>query len=169
MRLLLPLIVAVALSAAAAVSFVRGEQAVQIGAIAVANGWARATPPGAAVGAAYVAIHNGGTAADRLLRVDSSAAGTAIVHETVEAGGVAEMRPAEAGLAVAGGETVAMRPGGLHIMLMDLRAPLRAGETLPLTLVFEGAGAVSLAVPVEPIGSPGPTGAQPAADNQSGH
>ncbi len=159
MKLLLPFITAVALTAGAAVSFVWGQEATaRAGEVAVTSGWARATPPGASVGSAYVEIRNEGSGPDRLIGVESPSAGMAMLHQSGEDGDVAQMRPATEGILVPPGATVTMAPGGFHIMLMDIRAPLTRGETLPVTLRFETAGTVTLALPIEPVGSPGPTG-----------
>lgn len=171
MRLILPVAIATALTAAATVSFVWGENGAhaQSGDIGVNAAWARATPPGAKVGAAYGTIVNDGTSADRLVRVTSPAAEEASFHETVEQDGVAQMRPLEKGLSVAGGETVVLAPGGLHIMLMGLKGPLKAGEVLPLTLVFEKAGPIPLDLPILPVGAPGPAVADSDHGDHSDH
>lgn len=110
---------------------------------AVVEAWARATPPGAAVAAAYLTIDNGAGGADRLLGASSDAAGRVEVHETRREGDVMRMRKVEP-LDVAAGARVVFGPGGLHVMLMDLKAPLRQGERLALTLRFERAGEVSV-------------------------
>ena len=68
------------------------------------------------------------------------------------------------GIAVAAGQAVAMKPGGLHLMLTGLRAPLRPGNKLPLTLRFEKAGVVRASLPVLPPGAQGP-----ATEGHHGH
>jgi copper(I)-binding protein len=113
------------------------------GELAVVEAWARATPPGATVAAAYLTIDNGAGGADRLLGASSDAAGRVEVHESRREGEVMRMRKVEP-LDIAAGERVVFAPGGLHVMLMDLKAPLRQGEKLPLVLRFEHAGAVQL-------------------------
>ncbi|MCW3796763.1 copper chaperone PCu(A)C [Sphingomonas sp. BN140010] len=105
------------------------------------TGWARPTVAGQAAGAAYLTIHNAGSGADRLVGLSSPAAAMVSVHQTSTAGGVARMRPAGP-LAVAPNQTMTMGAGGLHVMLMGLKAPLRPGARLPLTLRFERAGLV---------------------------
>lgn len=116
------------------------------------EGWARAGPSSSA---AYVSIHNGQRAPDRLLGASSPAARNVSIHNSVMDGGVMRMRSAGA-LPIAGNGRIAMKPGGLHIMLMGLHAPLRPGTRLPLTLRFERAGNVQVSLPVLPPGSTGP-------------
>jgi copper(I)-binding protein len=113
------------------------------GELAVLEAWARATPPAAAVAAAYLTIDNGAGGADRLLGASSDAAGRVEVHESRREGEVMRMRKVEP-LDIPAGERVVFAPGGLHVMLMDLKAPLRQGEKLPLVLRFEHAGAVQV-------------------------
>jgi copper(I)-binding protein len=74
----------------------------------------------------------------RLVEVRSSVAGVAEVHEMAMDGSVMKMR-AVPSLALPAGKTVELKPGGYHVMLMDLKAPIKAGDSVPLTLVFEGA------------------------------
>ena len=109
----------------------------------VTEAWARATPPGAGVAAAYLTIDNTGGAADRLMGASCGVAGRVEVHETRREGDMMRMRKVEP-LDVAAGQPVVFAPGGLHVMLMDLEAPLRQGERLALTLHFERAGDVSV-------------------------
>jgi copper(I)-binding protein len=116
------------------------------------GGWARA---GATSSAAYLSIHNGQRTADRLLGASSPAARSVSVHDSQVTGGVTRMRAAGA-LPVAAGGRIVMKPGGLHVMLMGLKAPLRPGSKLPLTLRFEKAGDVQVSLPVLPPGSSGP-------------
>jgi copper(I)-binding protein len=151
MRLLLPAVAAVALTAVAAISMARGHD-VKVGEIVVTSAWARATPPGASVGAAYVTLRNGGSADDRLLGGASPAARTVAPHLTSEENGVAAMRPFGDPVIPAGG-TLEMQPGATHLMLMGLAAPLQEGDSVPLTLTFEKAGAVTIPLEVAPIGA----------------
>lgn len=116
------------------------------------EGWARA---GASSSAAYVTVHNGKRTADRLVGASSPAARSVSIHNSVMDGGVMRMRPARA-LAVQANGRITMKPGGLHVMLMGLKAPLRPGSRLPLTLRFERAGNVQVSLPVLPPGSSGP-------------
>jgi copper(I)-binding protein len=151
MRFLLPAAAALVLTGAAAISFARGAE-VKAGDIAITAAWARATPPAAKVAAAYVRVENRGDAADRLLSAATPAAQSVTAHETVEENGVASMRPL-ADAAIPPGGTLDMSPGGIHLMLTGLAAPLTQGEHVPLTLVFEKAGAVTVTLDVAPIGA----------------
>jgi periplasmic copper chaperone A len=153
-RLVLPAATAIALTLAAAVSFVRAAEAIA-GDLMVTGAWARATPPGADVGAAYVSVENRGGADDRLVSAASPLARSITLHRTVEADGLAQMRPLEAA-EVPAGEKLEMRPGGAHMMLSGLQAPLKAGDAVPITLIFEKAGALTVSVAVTPIGADQP-------------
>jgi len=115
------------------------------------SGWARA---GIGSSAAYVSVHNGG-AADRLIGASSPAAASVSVHNSQNNGGVMRMRAAGP-VAVASGGMITMKPGGIHIMLSGLKAPLKPGTRLPLTLRFEKAGLVRASLPVLPPGAQGP-------------
>ena len=73
--------------------------------------------------------------------------------------GVMTMRPLDNGLTIAAGQTVKLAPGGYHLMMSDLKSPLKAGEKVPVTLNFEKAGSVTVTLEVERVGAQGPTGA----------
>ena len=118
------------------------------------GGWARA---GLSNSAAYLSIHNGGKAADRLLSISTPAAKSVSVHNNVQAGGVMRMRAAGP-LTLAPGAAVEMKPSGLHVMLMGLKAPLRPGTRLPMTLRFARAGTINVSLPVLPPGANGRSG-----------
>lgn len=124
-------------------------------AVLVESAWARPTAPSAKVGGAFMTLL-GGKDADRLLSGSSPAAAVVELHTHVMESGVAKMRQIPAIDVPAGGK-VELKPGGLHIMLINLKAPLKAGETLPLKLRFEKAGEVDVAVPVAAQG-PGTMG-----------
>ena len=151
MRLLLPAAIAVGLTVVAAISYVRGAETA-VGDVAVTSAWARATPPGADVGAAYVTVENRGAADERLVSVASPAARSISAHESAEENGVATMRMLDK-LTISAGGKLEMKPGGTHLMLMGLTGPLKAGESLPVTLTFEKAGAATVLVEVVPMGA----------------
>lgn len=125
------------------------------GELEVSGAWARNSPMVATAGAVYLEIANGGEADDALTAasVDASVAGEVEIHETVAAmpsdggmGGASgeammEMRPVDE-IAIPAGETVALEPGGYHIMLVELAEPLEVGDEIELTLTFEEAGDV---------------------------
>lgn len=115
--------------------------------IEVENAWARATPPAAPTGAAYFTLHNTGAAADRLVEASSPVAERAELHTHFMDRGVARMEAIDA-VALPPGEAVAFAPGGLHVMLFGLKAPLQPGASFPIVLVFERAGRVPVTVAV---------------------
>ncbi|HET9652456.1 MAG TPA: copper chaperone PCu(A)C [Usitatibacter sp.] len=102
------------------------------------DAWIRATP-GIDVAAAYLTLHNGGTQPVVVSGVRCSDAAAAMIHQTTIVNGQSAMRPREP-LRIAPGETVRFAPDGLHIMLQGLKRPLAAGEEVPLVLLLEGAG-----------------------------
>ena len=133
--------------------------------IVVERPWARATPPGAPTGAAYLTIVNHGSEPDVLVAASSPAAARVEFHMTTMTDGVMKMRPATNGVALPGGVTVELKPdGGYHLMLAGLKAPLRSGTMLPVTLRFAKAGSIDVVFAVEPIGARGPS-AGAAADH----
>ena len=102
--------------------------------VAVEGAWARASVPGQMASGAFMRLT--APAATRLVRVESPAAGVTEVHEMKMDGNVMKMR-ALTGLDLPAGQAVELRPGGYHVMLMDLKAPLAKGSSVPLTLVFQ--------------------------------
>lgn len=93
--------------------------------------------------AAFLSISNSGTEADRLLRVESNLAETVELHLSEMKDGVMMMRPVE-GIDLPAGATVELKPGGYHIMLINLKQELKPLEKYPLTLVFEKAGSLTI-------------------------
>ena len=126
--------------------------ALAVGALAAAappivtDAWIRATPPGAVTAAAYLTIASAG-AADRLVGATTPAADTVEIHTTASAvGSQRMMRVAE--LALPAGGRVRLEPGGQHLMLIDLKAPMVPGTKVALSLRFAEAGTVEVDVPV---------------------
>lgn len=117
------------------------------GSLRVEGAWARATIGASAVSAVYLAIVNRGTASDRLVGADAERAGHAAIHRSVVEDGVMKMRHVETVEVPAGG-TIRLEPGGLHVMLTGIASRLEVGERISLTLRFERAGKLELAVPV---------------------
>lgn len=131
----------------------------KVGDLVVAHPWSRATPPGAKIGAGYVAVTNTGTEPDRLIGGSTAVSQGFELHESQVTDGVARMRPLEEGLEIAPGQTVTLAPGGTHAMLTGLSAPIRQGEPFKGTLVFEKAGPVEVEFAVEGFGAaPAPEG-----------
>lgn len=119
----------------------------QAGAIMIHDGWARASIGKAPNSAAYMTLMTHGDVADRLIAASTPAAEKAELHNHVLEDGIARMRPVDA-IDIAPGKTIALEPGGLHIMLMGLKNKLDEGADLPLTLTFEKAGDVELNLPI---------------------
>lgn len=119
--------------------------------IEITHVWARASASASGNSAAYVTLHNTGTTADELVGASTDAASKAEVHLSKMENGVSSMAPVPS-LEVAAGATVEMKPGGYHIMLLGLKAPLVAGQTIPLTLTFAHGGAVQTTAKIEPAG-----------------
>jgi copper(I)-binding protein len=132
---------------------------VKAGDLVITQAWSRATPNGAKIGGGYLTIENKGTTADRLTGVSAEIAGKVEVHEMAVNNGVMTMRPLDKGLAIDPGKTVKLAPGGYHLMMFDLKSPLKQGDKLPITLEFEKAGKVTVSLDVEGIGAKGPGGA----------
>ena len=122
--------------------------------VTVDHAWSRATPPHATTGVLYFTLAS--PVADRLVAVSTPAARTAELHQTEAAGDVMTMRPVDDGLALPAGKAVTLRPGGTHVMLMGLTAPLTAGARVPVHLTFQSAPAVDLVATVQPLGTAAP-------------
>jgi copper(I)-binding protein len=135
LRVTIGLLVAVFTSAAAAAE-VKAR---------VDGAWSRRAPmlDGSGNGAVYGTLVNGGRQADALIAATSEVAGVVEIHETYGESGMMMMRPIER-IGVAPGASVEMRPGGYHIMLLNLKRDLRPGQALTLTFVFERAGPVAV-------------------------
>jgi copper(I)-binding protein len=119
----------------------------RIGQLSVSGANARATPPGATVGAIYFTIKNTGTTADALESVSTPAARSVQLHVTTLVNGVMQMREVKT-VECPAGATVKAESGGLHVMLIGLAAPLTLGSTLDVSLKFHAAGVLKLKVPV---------------------
>jgi periplasmic copper chaperone A len=114
--------------------------------------WVRATPRGAPVAGGYLSITNNGSEPDRLIGGSFAASGRFEVHVMSMDGGVMRMRPAADGLEIKPGQTVEFKPGGLHLMFLELKRQLKAGDTVKGTLEFAKAGKLEIAYPVRPMG-----------------
>ena len=125
----------------------------KLGALEIGNPWARATPQTAPTGGGYLTVKNTGTEPDRLLSVSSPAASAVQVHEMKMDGSIMRMREVDHPLEIKPGQTVTLAPGGLHLMMMGLKAPLKQGEKVPLTLAFEKAGKIDVELDVEAMGA----------------
>jgi copper(I)-binding protein len=136
---------------------VRAED-VKAGDLVITQAWTRATPGGAKTGGGFLTIENKGSAPDKLIGASADGAGKIEVHEMAMNDGVMKMRPVEGGLTIDPGKTVKLAPGGLHLMMMDLKAPLKQGDTMAVTLQFEKAGKVAVTLDVQGVGASAPGG-----------
>jgi len=137
-----------------------------LGALTIAHPHARPTAPGQPTGGGYLAVTNRGPAADRLVGAAAPSVAQALeVHEMRLEGNVMRMR--EVGtLDLPPGKTVKLEPGGLHLMIMGLKAPLAVGQHVPLTLTFEKAGRIEVDMTVDAAASAAP--ASGAMDHMKG-
>jgi copper(I)-binding protein len=124
-----------------------------VGAIKIEHPWARATPKGAKVGGAYMTLTNTGKEADRLTGGSSAVAAKLEVHEMTTVDGVMRMRALAKGIEIGPGQTVSLKPGSYHLMLIDLKEPLVKGQKIKGTLVFEKAGSIEVEYVIEAIGA----------------
>lgn len=149
------LVVAAALLLAGGPAFANDYTA---GPLRIEQPWTRATPAGAKVAGGYVSVTNTGTAPDRLLGGASEIAGKVEIHEMAVNDGVMTMRGLPNGLEIKPGAKAELKPGGHHIMFMDLKRQLKEGETVKGTLTFEKAGSVTVEFSVQPVGARAPAG-----------
>ncbi|GAB4365407.1 MAG: hypothetical protein Kow00114_22630 [Kiloniellaceae bacterium] len=149
------LIGAALLAAAAFAGFGSGARAhdFTLGALKIDHPWARASAGPARNSAAFMTIHNAGDA-DRLLAAAADVSERVELHTHMMEGNVMKMRQVEA-IEVPANGTAELQPGGFHVMLIGLKAPLKEGESFPLTLTFEKAGTITLDIAVEAITSMG--------------
>jgi copper(I)-binding protein len=120
--------------------------------VTIENAWARATPPGAKTAAGYMVLRNSG-GADRLIGAVSPAAERVEMHTTVRDGDIARMREVKS-YAIPANARFELKPGSAHLMLVDPKAPLTAGQKVPMVLKFEKAGEVNAQLEVRPLGAP---------------
>lgn len=125
----------------------------KVGPLKIGHPWSRATPPGAKVGGGYVSVENTGSTPDRLVAVSVPFAERGEIHEMAVKDGIMTMRPLENGIEIPAGAKVELKPGGLHLMFMGLKEPLKQGEKVKGTLTFEKAGKVDVEFAVDAIGA----------------
>jgi copper(I)-binding protein len=132
-----------------------GVATFKLGDLTVTSPWTRATPGGAKIAGGYLKITNNGSAVDRFLGAKSDATNHVEIHEMSMTDGVMKMRPLPDGLEIKPGETVELKSGGYHLMFMDLKRPLKQGDTLKATLQFEKAGSLDVNFNVNALGASG--------------
>ncbi len=130
-------------------------QVIRAGDLEITAPWSRATPGGAKVAGGFMRITNRGQSADRLVGGSAEISGVFEVHEMRMDGNVMRMRALEKGLEIKPGETVELKPGSYHVMFIDLKKPLKVGDTVKGTLVFEKAGTVEITYTVQSMSSGG--------------
>lgn len=108
--------------------------------LAFNNAWVRATPPNAKVAGGFVDIRNTGKSADRLISAQSAVAERVEIHEMKMAGDVMQMRQLTDGLVIPAGQSVTLKPGSYHLMLIAPKQAIAEGQKVSITLVFEKAG-----------------------------
>ena len=150
----------------------------------ITDAWVRGTVAPQTATGMFARIHS--AQGGRLVAASSPLAGTVEIHEMAMDGNVMRMRALPQGVALPAGSTVALKPGGLHLMLIDLKRPLAAGDTVPMTLTVEGRDGrrerFDVAVPVKPLAHAGGAGgahgahgahsahgARPASGAHGGH
>ena len=126
----------------------------KLGSLSIGHPWARPTGAGQATGGAYMKIANAG-GDDKLLSVSSDAAKSVELHEMKMEGDVMKMRQVD-GIVLKAGQTVELKPGGYHVMLVGLKAPLKVGDKIPAKLKFEKAGEVDVTLNVDALGADAP-------------
>ena len=134
----------------------------------VQGAWARATVPGQQATGAFMTL----TAPEgtKLVGVASAVAGVAEVHEMNMEGGIMRMRAVEGGLNLPAGKPVELKPGGYHVMLMDLKATVVKDTTVPLTLMFKDAKGVESQVVLQvPVSTKPPAGMAQSQDAKMDH
>ena len=147
--------IVIGLISLSAVAFTAGAfaQNAKVGSVQIENAYTRATVPGQQVAGGFMKIENKG-AADQLISASSPVSGEVQLHEMAMEGNVMRMRQVKEVVVPAGG-TVERKPGGLHLMFINIKAPLTAGETVPVKLKFAKAGEVEVKMPVNAMGNPG--------------
>lgn len=134
-----------------------GTATFRAGPLVIESPSTRATPGGAKVAGGFMVIRNTGTTPDRLIAGTFPGAPRVEVHEMATVDGVMRMREVRGGIEIPAGGSVELRPGGYHMMFMDLSQQIRTGAPLRGTLVFEKAGTVAIDYSVAPVGAPGPS------------
>jgi copper(I)-binding protein len=135
-------------------SFSVQAQEAKVGSIKIENAYTRATMPGQQVAGGFMKIENKTGPADQLVSASSPISGEVQLHEMAMEGNVMKMRQVK-DIAVPAGGAVELKPGGLHLMFINIKAPLSAGESVPVKLKFAKAGEVEVKMPVNAMGQAG--------------
>jgi len=122
----------------------------KVGNIELDDLWVRASVPGQVNGAGYLEIENKGDAADKLIAVESSSSKRIELHTIINESGVAKMREVQGGIPVPAKGKTQLKPGGYHVMFIQLSGPFKAGEKVDAIMKFEKAGSVKVQFEVKP-------------------
>lgn len=125
--------------------------------VSINQPWMRATPPGAKVAGGFMTVTNKGAQPDRLVGAASPVAARVELHVHMHEGGVMKMKQVPGFDIPANGQFV-LKPGGAHLMFLDIKRPIKEGEKIPVTLKFEKAGEVKAEYAVGGLGAMGPGG-----------
>lgn len=120
-------------------------------AVHIDHPWSRPTPPGTPMGVGYLVITNTSDTDITLVGAQTPRAASVSIHESMMRDGMMSMQPLKDGLTIPAGEAVELKPHGYHLMLEKLNGPLQEGESIPLTLQFDGAEALEVELMVEPL------------------
>ncbi len=123
------------------------------GNVEIGHPWSRPTPPGTPVGVGYLAITNNGSSTITLTGARTDRAASVSIHESSMKNGMMSMKPVKGGLQIPAGKTVELKPHSYHLMLEQLKAPLKVSERVPLTLQFDGADDIEVELAVDPMGA----------------
>lgn len=121
------------------------------GDITIDHPWSRPTPPGVPMGVGYMAITNNSDRVITFIGAETTRAESVSIHESTMKDGNMSMRPLKEGLTIPAGETVELKPHSYHLMLEKLESPLKEGESIPLTVKFDGAADMDVELNVEPL------------------
>lgn len=144
-------------------------QAAEPGGLRITEAWTRPTPAAGSTAAGYLRIENHGSSDERLVAVRGTLAARLELHQIIDDQGVARMRPLDDGLLIPAGGEARLAPGGAHLMLFELAAPLLPGQRLPLTLEFAHAGTVTISLHVEARAPESREAVKPAAGEHAQH
>jgi len=142
----------IALAALCCGSGIASAHNYRLNTLTIDHPFARATPPGAKSGGAFLVVDNAGKVPDRLLRASSPAAGAVELHQMAMDNGIMKMRALSA-MDVPPGGRLELKPGGFHLMMIDIKQPFKTGDHVPLTLTFEKAGSIDVVLEVESMGA----------------
>ncbi len=116
--------------------------------ISITDAWARASIGKARAGAAFVTVNNTGKSDDRVISASADVSRKVELHTHIRQDDVMMMRKVD-GVDIPAGNKIVLKPGGYHIMLIGLKAPLKSGESFPLSLTFEKAGTIQTTVSIQ--------------------